>query len=258
MRYRQDHTKPRLREGSVEAVTFDVTQTLIHAPRVAEIYSRVLHRHGSVVLPKDLRREIPWVWKEMACQADPSWDRFSRHPKGAKGWWFDFLKRLCRRLGVSEPTPFAAAELFDRFAQAAAWQVYDDVRPALAALKEQGLRLAVISNWDHRLPELLDRLDLLDAFDAVVYSSSVGVEKPHQRIFRHCLQALDVEPQRCLHVGDKALEDVEGAIAAGMQAVRVDRREAAVSLMQLVQPLLDKSGGEHPRWPSTETGRGFP
>lgn len=257
MRRRRDDTKSHVSGGRLEAVTFDVTQTLIHAPKVAEIYSRVLHRHGSVVRPKDLRREIPWVWKEMACRADPRSDRFSQHPKGAKGWWFDFLKRLCLRLEISEPTPFAAAELFDRFAQADAWVIYDDVRPTLAALKEQGLRLAVISNWDHRLPELLDRLDLLDAFDAVVYSSSVGVEKPHQRIFRHGLQALDVEPQRCLHVGDQALEDVEGAIAAGMQAVRVDRREAAVSLMQLVQPLLHKAG-ESLRWPSAKTRKGYP
>lgn len=257
MKYHPDHTKPDHREGSVEAVTFDVTQTLIHAPNMAEIYSRVLHRHGLVVAPRNLRREIPWVWKEMACRADPRCDRFSQHPKGAKGWWFDFLKRLCLRLGLAEPTAFAGAELFDQFAHADAWRVYDDVRPALDALQEQGLRLAVISNWDHRLPELLDRLELLDAFDAVVYSSAVGVEKPHQRIFRHCLQALNVEPQRCLHVGDQALEDVEGAIAAGMQAVRVDRRESAVSLMQLVQPLLHKTTGERTRWPSAETGRGW-
>ncbi len=81
----------------------------------------------------------------------------------------------------------------------------------------------MISNWDQRLPLLLKRLGLTPFFDAVVTSSEVGVEKPDGRIFTEALRRLEVEPGEALHVGDSPLDDVEGAIAAGMEAVRLDR-----------------------------------
>ena len=62
-------------------------------------------------------------------------------------------------IGVSEPSRFAASELFHRFAGAEAWEVYPEVRPVLAELAAAGLRLAVVSNWDERLPGLLNELD---------------------------------------------------------------------------------------------------
>lgn len=238
MKQRQKDSRHETTEWALEAITFDVTHTLIHAPKMAEIYSRVLHRHGVVASPKDLRREIPWVWKEFACQADPRYDRFARHAKGAKGWWQDFLARVCQRLEVPPPTLFAGAELFDRFAHAEAWEIYEDVVPALTFLSQQGLRLAVVSNWDHRLPELLDRLGLLSFFDAVVYSSAAGVEKPHGKIFRDCLEELDVPCGRTMHIGDRPLEDIEGALALGMRALRVDREDGEISLIELIRPML--------------------
>src|SRR5205807_8148851 len=70
----------------IEAVTFDVTHTLVHCPRLGEIYSEVLGRHGVEVAPAEALRLIGLVWREMACSADPSRDRFSAHPEGARGW----------------------------------------------------------------------------------------------------------------------------------------------------------------------------
>lgn len=239
----RDSSPPRV----LEAVTFDVTHTLLHAPDLARIYSQVLNRHGlnrhgltvgtRAVGIRDLAREIPWVWNEMSCGADPRRDRFTSHPKGAQGWWLDFLRRLCQRLDLAEPSRFAAAELYERFARADAWQLYPDVLDTLETLRQRGLRLGVVSNWDERLPRLLERLGLAPFFDVVVTSSSVGVEKPNPRIFRHCLEHLGVEPEHALHVGDAPIDDVEGAMAAGMQAQRIDRREP-VRLIELVLPLV--------------------
>ncbi|GMU63981.1 MAG: hypothetical protein AMXMBFR36_02550 [Acidobacteriota bacterium] len=97
------------------------------------------------------------------------------------------------------------------------------MRPALAALGEAGVRLAVISNFDERLPRLLERLDLASQFEVIVWSQAVGVEKPHPRIFETALERLGVAPARALHVGDRAREDVEGALGAGLAALRIDR-----------------------------------
>lgn len=205
------------------AITFDVTRTLIHSPRLIEIYREVLARHGIEAPAAEVRRLMPVVWQELDCRAEVGRDRFSAHPEGPRGWWRRFLERLCEHLGAPSPSPFAAAELYHRFGRAEAWEVYPEVSATLAALARLGLRLAVVSNWDERLPPLLDDLGLGRRFDAVVYSAAVGVEKPDPRIFLHALERLGVAPEDAVHVGDSAREDVEGALAAGMEALHLVR-----------------------------------
>lgn len=205
------------------AITFDVTRTLIHSPRLIEIYREVLERHGIEAPAAELRRLMPVVWQELDCLAEVGRDRFSTHPEGPRGWWRRFLERLCEHLDVPAPSPFAASELFHRFGRADAWEVYPEVPATLVALKRLGLRLAVVSNWDDRLPPLLDALGLGRSFDAVVYSAAVGIEKPDPRIFLLALERLGVAPEDAVHVGDSTREDVEGALAAGMEALHLVR-----------------------------------
>lgn len=205
------------------AITFDVTRTLIHSPRLIEIYREVLARHGIVTPAAEVRRLMPVVWQELDCRAEVGRDRFSAHPEGPRGWWRRFLERLCEHLGAPSPSPFAAAELYHRFGRAEAWEVYPEVSATLTALARLGLRLAVVGNWDERLPPLLDDLGLGRRFDAVVYSAAVGIEKPDPRIFLHALERLGVAPEDAVHVGDSAREDVEGALAAGMEALHLVR-----------------------------------
>ena len=196
---------------TVAAVTFDVTHTLLACPTLGQQYADVLARHGIAVLAGDVEAAIPLVWQELACAATPARDRFVHHPKGARGFWRHFVERTCELIDAPRPSAFAAAELFDRFAQPDAWEVAPGTRPMLAELKRRGLKLAVISNWDQRLPLLLERLDLADPFDTFAISAIVGVEKPHPRIFETALAALGVAAGEALHVGDSRLDDVEGA-----------------------------------------------
>lgn len=207
----------------IEAVTFDANRTLF-APRApgAE-YARVLARHGVELPEPELEAVIAEAWAQLACAADPSRDRFGAHAGGARGFWRHLIERAVELAGGARPSPFAAAELYERFAGAEPWRVYDDVRPVLEALAGAGLCLAVISNFDERLPRLLERLELAAPFEAIVWSQSAGVEKPHPRIFEVALERLGVAPARALHVGDRVREDVEGALGAGMAALRIDR-----------------------------------
>jgi putative hydrolase of the HAD superfamily len=237
-------------------VTFDITGTLVHSPRLSEIYWQVLHRHGHRVRLRAVRRELPHTFREMACRVDHRWDRFTAHPGGERGYWRAFLDRLCRRLDTHEPSRFAAAELFDRFRRAESWEIFEDVVPTLESLAEQGLRLGVVSNWDHRLPDLLADLGLAPFFDAITYSSQCGVEKPHPHIFLQCLAALDVPPARALHVGDRALEDAEGALGAGLRALRLDRSEGVNCMGALIEPFLRGSRGGAAVAPVPPTRRG--
>ena len=81
----------------------------------------------------------------------------------------------------------------------------------------------MVSNWDERLPRLLAALGLAGHFEAVVVSAEVGVEKPHPRIFEAALERLALAADEVVHVGDHAVEDVEGARAVGLRALRLAR-----------------------------------
>lgn len=201
------------------AVTLDATGTLFHVPRLAETYAEVLARHGMQAPLADLRGLIPRVWQEMECRVELGRDRYRDHPGGSRGWWRRFLERLCEYLELPPPSPFAAAELYSRFGRGDAYEVFPEVTATLAGLHARGVPLAVVSNWDERLPRVLEELDLARWFDAVVYSWEVGVEKPHPAIFERALAALGVEPHEALHVGDGMRDDVEGALGVGMEAL---------------------------------------
>ena len=207
----------------LRAVTLDATGTLMSCPAMGEIYAEVLGRHGIQLDAEDVRRTFPVVWKELDCRTPAGRDRFVTFPGGARAFWARILERLCELLEVGPASPFAAAELYHRFADASAWVVYPDVVPALDAMRGSGLRLAVISNFDERLQGVLEGLDLARRVDAVVVSSELGVAKPNPAIFRHALARLGVAAREAIHVGDHSLEDVEGAQGAGMAALHLRR-----------------------------------
>lgn len=207
----------------IRAVTLDATGTLFTPRDVGATYARVLGRHGVEIDPAAVATLLPEVWREFACAARPERDRFASHPEGAKGFWSDVVARVCLRAGSAPPPPFAVAELFETFARAEAWRLYPEVDEALDALAARGLRLAVVSNWDERLPRLIERLGLASRFAAIVVSQQVGVEKPHAAIFRAALDRLGVAAGEAVHVGDRRLEDVEGAEAAGLRALWLAR-----------------------------------
>jgi putative hydrolase of the HAD superfamily len=100
---------------------------------------------------------------------------------------------------------------------------YPDAEPALRRLRSAGFPVAAISNWDNSLPVVLEMLGWTDLFDVVVPSLVFGHEKPDRRIFDHALNLLGVDPQVALHIGDDPIDDLQGARAAGLRAVLIDR-----------------------------------
>jgi putative hydrolase of the HAD superfamily len=103
------------------------------------------------------------------------------------------------------------------------WSVGIPEAPAiLARLRTRGLGLAVVSNSNGTVADLLQVLGLAAQVDAVVDSGVVGVEKPDPRIFHHAAAALGVRPEDAVHVGDLYSVDVLGARAAGCGAILMD------------------------------------
>jgi len=213
----------------IRAVSLDATGTLFGPRDLAADYVRILGRHGVQLERARLAELLPEVWREFGCTADPARDRFASHPGGSRGFWRDVVGRVVALAGLPAISPFAVAELYEHFARAEAWRVYDDVGPALERLEAAGLRLAVTSNWDERLPRVLAALGLADRFATLVVSAEIGVEKPHPRIFAATAERLALDAGEILHVGDRWLEDVEGASAAGMPALWL-RRDASPTI----------------------------
>lgn len=98
-----------------------------------------------------------------------------------------------------------------------------DVPALLAALRERGIKVGVLSNtlWPRVEHERVFRRDgVLELIDAAVYTSEIHWTKPHPEAFRAALEALKVtDPAAAVFVGDRPWDDIHGARAVGLRAV---------------------------------------
>jgi putative hydrolase of the HAD superfamily len=140
-----------------------------------------------------------------------------------RDWWKDLVSRVLEPWGRIELFDDCFAELFEYFAGATAWALYPEVTATLALLKERGLILDVISNFDSRLHRILAGLGIAEQFDAIWVSSAVGHAKPDPRIFQAALQKHGLAPAEAVHIGDSETHDIRGASSAGLKAILVDR-----------------------------------
>ncbi len=101
---------------------------------------------------------------------------------------------------------------------------YDDTEAVLTHLRGQ-YRLGLISNlWPFPVRRIFQEMGLGAHFEQLVYSYEVGVRKPNRIIFDHTAQLFGVDAGDCVMVGDSMSSDIEGALAAGMQALLIDRK----------------------------------
>ena len=199
----------------LRAVIFDVDFTLARpGPELgAEGYRKVGERHGLTLDPAR--------YEESRLAAI---DSLQRHPDHVHDdeLWIAFTEQIVRGMGGGEEGARACAEELVR-----AWErherftLYEDALPALAALREHGLKIGLISNGSRDLDEFVDHHGL-DA-DCVVGSRAFGRTKPHPEIFLHALALLEVEPEEAAMIGDSYEDDIEGARALGMKAFLLDR-----------------------------------
>ena len=139
--------------------------------------------------------------------------------------YLEIYERAWRRAGVAAPRA-VLYQVLDR--EQRVWDRHvrpaRDALPTLRALRERGLRTAIVSNAPFP-PEMMRRqmagLGFLAAVDAVVLSAEVGRRKPAPELYEAGLRALDVAAEDALYVGDRLLEDYQGPRRIGMQAVLV-------------------------------------
>jgi putative hydrolase of the HAD superfamily len=97
-----------------------------------------------------------------------------------------------------------------------------DAAGALTSLRADGLRIGMLSNthWPRAFHErFLERDGLVDLIDARLYTSEMPYQKPHRSAFLTAAEALGVEPERAVFVGDRPWDDISGARSTGMRTV---------------------------------------
>lgn len=206
----------------VRAVVFDAGGTLLYpADPVGETYARFAKAHG-VRLSADAANIAFYA----AMKNSSPREKGSIPTNGDdRAWWKKVVRASLPAGAFPEAKAFEVffEDVHAYFAKPEAWGVYPEVVEVLEELRDHGVDLVVLSNWDKRLHPVLDGHGLGEAFSQRFISTELGWEKPDAAIYRHVAETLRLPPESLLSVGDDARNDVEGPRRAGWQAVQVER-----------------------------------
>jgi putative hydrolase of the HAD superfamily len=206
----------------VDAVLLDGLGTLLALePPWSALVERLREDHGLDLAPGDAER---------AFRAEIAYYR-AHHHEGRDAETLEDLRGRCTevlraRLPAEVGEALSGAQLTAAMLGALRFTAYPGAPPALARLRELGVALVVVSNWDVSLHAVLRGVGLEGMVDGVVSSAEVGRPKPGREIFDAALALVGSSVRGALHVGDSVEHDVRGALAAGIRPVLL-RREGA-------------------------------
>jgi HAD superfamily hydrolase (TIGR01509 family) len=152
--------------------------------------------------------DVPWAYRDRP--GAPAWGRM--------------VGTIAQRAGFDEArVPSLLEAAWRDHERVNLWSRVPEALPsALDALRDSGVRVALVSNSEGMLDRLFVELGIRERFDLLLDSGIVGVEKPDPRIFRLALDRFDLPPSSALHVGDVYATDILGARAAGIPHALLD------------------------------------
>ncbi|KAI9145124.1 HAD-like domain-containing protein [Paraphysoderma sedebokerense] len=224
----------------VRLVTFDAFSTLFRpTASVGELYSRAASEFISVPSPITLQTSFI---KAITLQRrkHPNYGRYHQIP--LKQWWAEVVSNTFRNGGVEiERFGKVQNQVFENiwtgFEKGGWYEVYPDTIPTLKSLHERKMALAVVSNSDSRLVDILKSLDLSSYFSLIISSHESGFEKPDTKIFSYTISQFNstfksipgdteknkIAANEVLHIGDDLEKDYTAALTAGCQALLLSR-----------------------------------
>ncbi len=141
-------------------------------------------------------------------------------------WWRNLAVETFTLAGSIEQFPDFDKfflTLYDYFATAQPWVIYPEVVAALTHWRSQDIKLGIISNFDSRIYQVLNALELMDFFSSITISSEAGAAKPEPQIFTTALGKYNCPPTAAWHIGDSLREDYQGATQAGIRGILIKR-----------------------------------
>lgn len=113
-------------------------------------------------------------------------------------------------------------------------EIFPNVKNELLALKEQGIKLLLLSNAqtcfiDAEFPE-----EIRELFDVVLISQELGIKKPSPKAFRLAFEKLGAKPENIVYVGDSAEDDMIPAGKAGCHCIMIAKRKKKLAALSHV------------------------
>uniref|UniRef100_A0A803MJA1 Haloacid dehalogenase-like hydrolase domain-containing protein 3 n=1 Tax=Chenopodium quinoa TaxID=63459 RepID=A0A803MJA1_CHEQI len=192
-----------------KALFVDAVGTLlVPAQPTAQIYRQMGEKYGVKYSEDEILNRYRWAYGQ-------PWGRSRlRYVDDGRPFWQYIVSSST---GCSNAQYFE--ELYNYFMTEKAWQLCDpNAGKVFQALRNAGVKVAVVSNFDTRLRPLLRALDCEHWFDAMAVSAEVAAEKPNPTIFLKACDLLGVNPEDAVHVGDDRRNDIWGARDAGCDA----------------------------------------
>jgi len=184
-------------------------------------------------------------WRALERRTKAEFDRDVQSGRVDHGFWWIF--HTCLLKDLDENPDGLVGELVQNTQRSANWdQILPGTRGALDRIAAQH-RIAVISNADGQIENVLSRCGIAESFESITDSGIVGFEKPRPEIFEVALKTMNARADDSLYVGDVYSVDYVGARNAGMQAVLFDvsgayrdRQEPRVESLEELEEWLQR------------------
>jgi putative hydrolase of the HAD superfamily len=202
---------------TVQVVCLDAVGTLIYPhPPVDQVYAAAARNHGFALTPEQIRDRFAHQMR-LPTEETSSEDL-------ERAYWRALVEAVFRQRGERVDRLFD--DLWSHFSRPDNWRVYADAAQAWGELRSRGTRLAIASNFDQRLVAICRGLSPLDSAEWVFTSSATGFRKPSPGFYRIIAGQLGLDGAQCLMIGDDLDRDVAAPLAAGWQAIWLDRNAA--------------------------------
>ena len=210
-----------------EGVFFDAVGTLFRlGGSVGEIYGDWAHKFGfsegrDPAIQARIQEAFLALFRAKKVPV-PAPSQFLSARQLERRWWKKLVAETFDSVGpVPRMAEFFEA-VYELFGTSQVWILEPGCREILTRLSAAGRKLGIISNFDSRLPDLLEDLKIARYFDQVIVPGVAGAAKPSLRIFSYAVTRLGCDPKAALHIGDSVLDDFQGASQAGLEALLYD------------------------------------
>jgi putative hydrolase of the HAD superfamily len=207
----------KLNKSQLKAALFDLGGTLVNVDNSKDphVMKRMLQDCGVNRSLKDVSKHWVKSWKrlnfpEMATLLDEFWVRQNA----------EVLRSLRVELNAEKLARFIASHWWDY----AKVSLYPDAQELLPRLKEEGLKVGLVTNGlQIDTDQILPKVGLKGFFDVVVVVDTLRKMKPDAEVFLYALEKMQTKPSEAVFVGDEVETDYKGAKGCGLTAFLIDR-----------------------------------
>jgi putative hydrolase of the HAD superfamily len=202
-------------------VFFDVDDTLVDwQVSWADAFAQVAREAGAGVTPDETLEALNLAFSTFYA------DYLKKHSTlgDEQEFWLDYNGRIFETIGVKQQPRKAAARVAKLLSSPQAIQLFPEVPEVLQTLSDNGARLAIVTGRPRARTDL-DSLGILHYFEHLLDGLWAGeMKRVGSAQFAEAARIAAAARTPAWHVGDSYQDDVEGARAAGLRPVLVDRR----------------------------------